>query len=273
MAPLKKPMIVRRVFADELERELMLIQSVIFKYPWASMDTEFPGTIFKANKEIIRLNNPAINYQYLKSNVDNLNIIQLGLTLSDHEGNLPDFNTPFCYNWEFNFKDFDIDGDLHDAESIEFLRRQGIDFMKNKEKGIDSRHFALMFWHSGLINYFRGLTWITFHSCYDFGFLLKILTQQPLPGDVNSFMEQLVYHFGDRIFDIKHTFKCLGLMGGLEKVAKQLNVVRAIGSSHQAGSDSSLTLECFMKLKTSKVFQCNQSRQMLPALALYGLQF
>ncbi|KAL4320091.1 hypothetical protein GQ457_18G017030 [Hibiscus cannabinus] len=209
MALFKKPVMVRQVFADKLEHEFMLIQSVISKYPWISMDTEFPGTIFKASKQIIQLDNPVINYQYMKSNIDTLNIIQLGLTLSDREGNLSDFNTPYCYVWEFNFKDFDIDRDLHDAESIKFLKRQGIDFVKNKQEGIDSRHFASMFWQSGLINYFRGgVTWITFHSCYDFGFLLKILTREPLPADINSFMKQLVYPFGDRIFDIKHTFKC-----------------------------------------------------------------
>ncbi|MBA0781841.1 hypothetical protein Gotri_002724 [Gossypium trilobum] len=32
------------------------------------------------------------------------------------------------------------------------------------------------------------MTWITFLSAYDFGFLLKILTQHPLLSNLKSFM-------------------------------------------------------------------------------------
>ena len=235
------------------------------------MDTEFPGTIFKQDKGIIQEDDPVINYHYMKSNVDALKIIQLGLTLFDSEGNLPDFGTPYCYVWEFNFRDFDIHKDYYVPESIKLLERQDIDFVKNKEKGIDSMDFSMMVWNSGLFNYFREMTWITFHSAYDFGFFMKILTQQPLPYDFKSFMCQLVNFFGYKIFDIKHTFRFCDLHGGLEKVATTLNVARVTGLSHQAGSDSLLTFQCFMELKRLKVFECNQINRMLPALALYGL--
>ncbi|XVE49060.1 hypothetical protein DITRI_Ditri01bG0052000 [Diplodiscus trichospermus] len=271
-SPSKKSVIVRQVFAKNLDREFGMIKSVIDRYSFISMDTEFPGMIFKQDQRIFQLRNPVINYQYMKSNIDSLKIIQLGLALSDSEGNLPDFDTPFCYVWEFNFKDFDIDKDRFVAESIDLLKQQSIDFVKNKEHGIDSRDFAMMFSNSGLVfNYFKGLTWITFHGAYDFGFLVKILTQQPLPCDLDSFKRQLIYFFGYMIFDIKHTSKFLGLHGGLEKVAKTLNVARAAGLSHQAGSDSLLTLQCFMELKKLKDFQSNRCNQMLPAIALYGL--
>ncbi|XVF67717.1 hypothetical protein PTKIN_Ptkin10aG0144300 [Pterospermum kingtungense] len=272
MAFVDKPVVVRQVFAEDLEAEFVLIQAAIAKYPFVSMDTEFPGTIFKPEKEIIQLRDPALSYVYMKSNVDMLKIIQLGLTLSDSEGNLPDFGTSFRYIWQFNFCDFDVQKDYHDKESVELLKRQGIDFEENKKKGIDSRNFAATVWNSGLVfNYFGGLTWITFHSAYDFGFLLKILTQQPLPSDIGTFLQQLVYFFGCNIFDIKHTFKFFGLFGGLEKIARTLNVPRVAGLSHQAGSDSLLTLQCFMELKKMKVFEANQIEHIMPALALYGL--
>ena len=49
---------------------------------------------------------------------------------------------------------------------------------------------------------------------------------------------------------MKHIMKfCNGLYGSLEKVAEALNVVRVAGKNHQAGSDSLLTLQTFMKLK------------------------
>ncbi|TYH22896.1 hypothetical protein ES288_A04G167300v1 [Gossypium darwinii] len=228
-----KPVIVREVFADNLEYEFMLIRSVLRNYSFVSMDTEFPGTIFKPDKKFVQLGNPEVNYRFMKVNVDAIKIIQLGLTLSDSEGNLPDFGTPFYY---------------YDKESIKLHRQQGINFTKNKEKGICSRDFGMMFLISGLG--FSELTWVTFHSGYDFGFLLKILTQHPLPPDLKSFIS-------------------FNLHGGLEKMAKTLNVDRVTGLSHQAGSDSLLILRCFMQIKDTKAFkQCNQK---LSALALYGL--
>ncbi|MBA0557053.1 hypothetical protein Golob_027109, partial [Gossypium lobatum] len=152
------------------------------------MDTEFPGTIFKPSKQVACEDNPVINYHYMKSNVDALQIIQLGLSLSDAQ-------------------------DHYASTSIELLKRQGIDFEKNKEKGIDSRDFAKKLWDYGLVfNCYglNGITWITFHGAYDFGFMLKILTQSPLPLDLHSFVHQLAYFFGYNVFDLKHTFKLLG---------------------------------------------------------------
>ncbi|MBA0739096.1 hypothetical protein Gogos_012394, partial [Gossypium gossypioides] len=272
-----KSVVVRQVFAEDLDSELLMIKTAILRYPFVSIDTKFPGTIFKPSKQVIREGNPIINYHYMKLNVDALQIIQLGLSLSDAQGNLPNFDSPFSYVWEFNFRDFDINRDCYASDSIELLKRQGIDFEKNKEKGIDSKDFAKKFWDYGLLFNCYGLksiTWITFHGTYDFGFMLKILTQSPLPLNLHSFMHQLAYFFGYNIFDLKYTFKFLGLLGGLEKIAQILNVARITGSSHQAGSDSLLTLRCFMKLKSENVFESkwNETNQMLlPPLALYGL--
>ncbi|KAK6228305.1 hypothetical protein SCA6_000645 [Theobroma cacao] len=267
--PSKKPVMVRQVFAEDLEREFAIIHSVIDRYSFVSMDTEFPGTIFKPDKQLVDITDPSFNYLFMRSNVNALHIIQLGLTLSDSQGNLPDFDTPYCYIWEFNFKDFDFEKNYCDKESVKLLKAQGIDFVKNREKGIDSRDFRRMVLNSKLVFNRSGLTWITFHSAYDFGFLVKILTQQELPYHINSFTKQLIYFFGYKIYDIKHAFKYFGLHGGLERVAKLLNVARVAGESHQAGSDSLLTLQCFMELKQSKVF--DRINRILPALALYGL--
>ncbi|PPR98445.1 hypothetical protein GOBAR_AA22220 [Gossypium barbadense] len=98
-----KPVIVREVFADNLEYEFMLIRSVLHNYSFVSMDTEFPGTIFKPDKKFVQLGNPEVNYRFMKVNVDAIKIIQLGLTLSDSEGNLPDFGTPFFFDIKYNF--------------------------------------------------------------------------------------------------------------------------------------------------------------------------
>ncbi|GMI80774.1 CCR4- associated factor 1b [Hibiscus trionum] len=240
----KKPIIVRHVFAEDLEREFDLIKRAISDHSFVSVDTEFPGTIFKPDKQTIREGNTDINYHYMKSN------------------------------------DFDIDRDQCDSDSIELLKRQGIDFAKNKEKGIDSSEFARLLLNSGFVfDPFvprvkaNRIFWVAFHGAYDFGFLLKILAQSLLPFNFQSFMCQLAYYFGYNVFDLKHTFKFFGLHGGLEKVAQTLKVTRVAGSSHQAGSDSLLILDCFMKFWNAKVFECHpyQRERMLPPLALYGL--
>ncbi|MBA0649422.1 hypothetical protein Goklo_016987, partial [Gossypium klotzschianum] len=122
-----KSVVVRQVFAEDLDSELLMIKTAILRYPFVSIDTEFPGTIFKPSKQVIR------------------------------EGNLPDFDSPFSYVWEFNFRDFDINRDCYASDSIELLKCQGIDFEKNKEKGIDSKDFAKKFWDYGLLFNCYGL--------------------------------------------------------------------------------------------------------------------
>ncbi|GAV78090.1 CAF1 domain-containing protein [Cephalotus follicularis] len=257
----KKPVIVRQVWADNLEFEISQIKRAIPDYPFVAMDTEFPGTIFEPYPNMTYLSHyypyyscnhhdydPSFNYFLMKSNVDVLNIIQLGLSLSDSEGNLPCFETEFSIVWEFNFRDFNIDCDPQNIESIRLLERQGIDFKKNKEKGINSWDFAKLVLCSGLVLNSSKLTWVTFHSSYDFGFLIKILTRHYLPCDIDSFMQLVVHYFGYKIYDIKHMIQfSRGLCGGLERVAKLLHVERKVGKSHQAGSDSLLTMQAFLR--------------------------
>ncbi|CAL5358358.1 unnamed protein product [Camellia sinensis] len=241
--------IVRDVWADNLSFEFGLIRRVLDDYPNVAMDTEFPGTIIFSDKHYSCLS-PSDNYFLMKSNVDALNLIQVGLTLSDNQGNLPDLYTDSCYVWQFNFRDFDIESnDLRNADSIKLLRRQGIDFKKNREEGIDSREFANMLLWSGLVYKRPSKRWVTFHSGYDFGFLIKMLTHRELPENLETFMAMVHFYFGGNVYDIKHLMRdCNGLNGGLERVAKALGVDRAAGKSHQAGSDSLLTMETFLKL-------------------------
>ncbi|KAJ9189827.1 hypothetical protein P3X46_001079 [Hevea brasiliensis] len=244
-----KQVVVRQVWASNLKSEFFHIQKVIRQYPFVSMDTEFPGTIFQStlNKHLLCYA-PDYTYYLMKLNVDMLKIIQLGLTFSDLEGNLPTLGTEYCYCWQFNFRDFDLQSDPHNVESIRLLEKQGTNFKMHREKGIDSRDFAKLVLSSGLIfNY--SFTWITFHGAYDLAFFIKILTQQELPRDLQSFMGLMKFYLGVAVYDIKYITSVHGLHGGLERVSKLLGVNRIAGNSHQAGPDSLLTLQTLIEFK------------------------
>ncbi|KAJ6414575.1 hypothetical protein OIU84_003552 [Salix udensis] len=188
----------------------------------------------------------------MKYNVDLLKIIQLGMTLSDSHGNLPSFGTEFHYARQFNFRDFNIEHDPYNNESIEFLERQGIDLKKNRENGIDSSDFAWMVLKSGVVFSNSSITWITFHGAYDFGFLINFLTRRELPSDMASFLGMVSFSFGVRVYDTKFMMGYIsGLRCGLERVAKLQGVERTTGMRHQAGSDSLLTLQTFVRFKDS----------------------
>ncbi|KAF8389273.1 hypothetical protein HHK36_025966 [Tetracentron sinense] len=242
--------LIRQVWAANLEEEVQKIAHLLFFFPVIAMDKEFPGVIYRPSTGTAHQLDPFNHYQILKANVDALKVIQVGLTLSDARGNLADLGDGFSSIWEFNFGDFDVDRDLHAPESIQLLKQQGIDFNKNREKGICAARFGQLLLKYRIVYNFSMVIWVTFHSAYDFAYLIKILTQRELPSDLPAFLSLVEFFFGMRVYDMKHIVRyCDGLYGGLDRIAKTLQVDRVAGKSHQAGSDSLLTLQTFMKLK------------------------
>ncbi|XP_022742187.1 probable CCR4-associated factor 1 homolog 11 [Durio zibethinus] len=271
--PKRESVVIRSVWSNNLEYEFELIRSIIDGYPIISMDTEFPGVVVRPTSpsggQYIRPGDPTVHYKSLKANVDLLKLIQLGLTLSDDDGNLPDLGTENQFIWEFNFKDFDIANDVHAHDSVELLRRQGIDFEKNREFGIESVRFAELMMSSGLVLN-DAVTWVTFHCAYDFGYLVKCLTGELLRDQLSEFLNLVRLFFGDRVYDVKHLMRfCAGLYGGLDRASKALGVKRAIGKSHQAGSDSLLTLDAWLEVKKRYFGKGDVEKY---ANVLYGLE-
>ncbi|PRQ53566.1 putative poly(A)-specific ribonuclease [Rosa chinensis] len=154
----------------------------------------------------------------MKTNVDQTHIIQLGLSLSGPFGNLPVYDGAYCC-WDV---------------SIDVLKRQGIDFSENKCTGICSADFAEELERYGLVELLPCLTWATFQSAYDFGYLTKMFTgNKELPEDIKELMGNVKTYFGPNVYDIKYMMKfCDGLFGGLNSVADTLGVDRVAGSSH-----------------------------------------
>ncbi|XP_051187800.1 probable CCR4-associated factor 1 homolog 7 [Lolium perenne] len=237
---------IREVWADNLEAEFAVIRDLVDDYPYVAMDTEFPGVVCRP---LGTFKSPAdFNYATLKANVDMLKLIQLGLTFSNSDGTLPTPNNRPCV-WQFNFRGFDPRTDVAAADSIDLLRRSGIDFARHASDGACARRFAELLMSSGVVLN-PDIHWVTFHSGYDFGYLLKLLTGSTLPDTSAGFFDLIRIYF-PVVYDIKHLMRfCNSLHGGLNKLAELLDVER-VGICHQAGSDSLLTALSFNKLKDS----------------------
>ena len=124
-------------------------------------DTEFPGIVARPIGAFKNSND--YHYQTLRTNVDLLRIIQLGITFSDEHGNLPP-NGPST--WQFNFK-FSLSDDMYAQDSIDLLSKSGIDFAKHDEYGIDVEHFGELLMSSGLV-LLDNVKWISFHRYISF---------------------------------------------------------------------------------------------------------
>ena len=125
-----------------------------------------------------------------------LKIIQLGLTFTDKDGAW----YTGCTCWQFNFK-FSLNDDMFAQDSIDLLKNSGIDFEKFEKYGIDIQGFGEFMMMSGLVLN-DEVKWISFHSSYDFGYLLKTLTCSTLPQDELAFLELLHIYF-PCIYDVK----------------------------------------------------------------------
>ncbi len=218
------------------------------------------------------------HYQTLRCNVDLLKVIQLGITLFNEDGESPPTHptdkdglpiypnnlVPCPCTWQFNFH-FSADGDMYNADSFDFLVHAGVDFDAHEKNGIDPMEFGAKLVSSGL-TFDKEVRWISFHSGYDFAYLVKLMYRDPLPNDEGEYRKFLSIYF-PAIYDIKYMIKTaprnqeltpdaikiinnLGQKSGLQDLANNLDIKR-IGAAHQAGSDSLLTGKVFWQVKSA----------------------
>ena len=236
------------VYEDNFIQEIKNIGDLLEKYNYIGMDTEFPGTVYYVN-------NMTKDYYFrtLKMNVDSLKLIQLGITLTNEKGEFPK-NYPY-HTWQFNLE-FDKNVDKISPSSLNLLEESGIDFNKLKRKGIKHKLFSVYFMISGLVLN-PDITWISFHGCYDFGYLLKLLLNTKLPDTEKEFMELLDLYFIN-YYDIRTLVKGKdNLQGSLSRLAQYLEVLRE-GKKHQAGSDSLVTIDVYFKLIKNRFIEENK---------------
>ena len=231
------------VYEDNFIEQIKILSSLLDEYNYIGMDTEFPGTVFHVENIT-----EDFYYKEIKKNVDKLKLIQLGITLTNEKGEYPK-NYPY-HTWQFNFE-FNKDTELYKDDSINLLKKCGIDFNKLKKKGIKYDIFAQYFMVSNLVLN-PDVHWISFQGSYDFGYLLKLLTNSELPEREDEFINLLNLYFIN-YYDIKVIVKDNdNLKKGLNRLAEMLEVKRE-GQEHQAGSDSVVTIDVFFKLKKKRL--------------------
>lgn len=185
---------IKNVWNHNLHEEFHVIRQIVQKFHWVAMDTEFPGVVARPIGEF--RSTADYQYQLLRCNVDLLRIIQLGLTFMDENGKTP----PGCTTWQFNFK-FNLQEDMYAQDSIDLLQNSGLQFREHEEHGIEPLEFAELLMSSGIV-LMDNINWLSFHSGYDFGYLLKILTDSNLPQEENDFFESLRLYF-PTVYDVK----------------------------------------------------------------------
>lgn len=231
---------IRDVWRYNMDEEFTKMRTVLEKYPYVAMDTEFPGVVARPIGEF--KSSSDYQYQLLRCNVDLLKIIQIGFTFYNDKGEQPSDGS----TWQFNFT-FNVGEDMYAQDSIDLLVGSGIQFKVHEEDGVDVNAFAEYLYTSGII-LSDNIVWLSFHSGYDFGYLLKILMNEPLPAEEAEFFDLLKIFFPN-LYDIKYLMKsCKNLKGGLQEVSEILELER-IGPQHQAGSDSLLTGAAFFKMR------------------------
>lgn len=231
---------IMEVYEDNFIEQIKYIGDLLDEYNYIGMDTEFPGTVFHVENMT-----EDFYYKSLKKNVDKLKLIQLGITLTNDKGEYPN-NSPY-HTWQFNLE-FDKDTELYKDESMDMLKKCGINFDKLKKKGIKHNIFAQYFMVSNLVLN-PDVHWVSFHGSYDFGYLLKLLINSDLPQTEDDFVNKLNLYFINfydirvMVKDNENLFK-----KSLKRLAEMLEVRRE-GQEHQAGSDSMVTIDVFFKLK------------------------
>ncbi|KAI9746620.1 MAG: hypothetical protein M1818_000333 [Claussenomyces sp. TS43310] len=281
---------IRDVWRGNMQEEMETLRKLVDKYPYISMDTEFPGVVARPMGSFRGKSD--YHYQTLRANVDLLKLIQLGITLFTEEGEMTparpqssdsgiDVNMPGARNygkgilpctWQFNFQ-FSITEDMYSQASIESLRTAGVDFERHESQGINPFDFAALLISSGLVCD-DEVRWISFHGGYDFGYLTKLMICQPLPDNEVEF-EVIMKKFFPKIYDVKYLMKYaikqhsmgqttpldaasteilqkFDVKSSLESLAEILKVRRE-GPAHQGGSDALVTGKVFFQMR-EKVF-------------------
>lgn len=237
---------VRNVWRWNLEEQMAVLRDLVERYKYISIDCKFPGIVarpigtFKTTSEY--------HYQTLRSNVDILQVVQIGMSFADEFGNRP----VGVGTWQFNFK-FNIREDMCSADGVDLLRQGGVGFDMNEVEGIDVFAFGELLISSGLV-LDDSINWITYHSGYDLGYLLSVMLNDKLPVEEAGFLKTLNIYF-PTVWDVKHIvrlFKVSNKVNLAEIAEEKFNIRGPIVNSNgmnSSGSEAILNSAVFFELR------------------------
>jgi CCR4-NOT transcription complex subunit 7/8 len=113
---------IRNVWNNNCEEEMTNVSKLISNgYTVIAMDTEYPGFIHSLHSQ--QYPHKDLWYEVMRNNVNDMNLIQIGITLSDPSGKKPEGT----HTWQFNLEFF-LENEKSSPDSICILKEAGIDF-------------------------------------------------------------------------------------------------------------------------------------------------
>lgn len=210
--------IIKEVWNFNLEQEFNSMRSFINDKTsniFISIHQEIPGIVarpvgtFKSSADY--------HFQTLRSNSDLLNLIQLSMCAVKVRNN----EISGSVIWQFNFL-YDLTKEMFNEEHLSMLTQTSqINFASHMSQGIPHFAFAELMIESGLL-LDTSINWLSYHSGYDLGFLVSLLTSDMLPGDEREFFWWCSKYFPN-FYDLKHVGNQLLSNGTSKTSANGLN--------------------------------------------------
>lgn len=209
--PQQKVPMIKEVWNFNLEYEFNALRSFINDKTanvFISIHQEIPGIVarpvgtFKTSADY--------HFQTLRSNSDLLNIIQLslcavkvtGASNSNIGGGGSGCEISNSVIWQFNFL-YDVTKEMFNEEHLSMLALTSqINFASHMSQGIPHFAFAELMMDSGLL-LDSSINWLSYHSGYDLGFFISLLTNDLLPNDEVDFSWWCDKYFPS-FYDLKH---------------------------------------------------------------------
>ncbi|KAL0732396.1 hypothetical protein Bca4012_008605 [Brassica carinata] len=229
----------RPVWAGNVDQELARLMECHKLHPLIAFDTEYPGITYRT----FLSSSDDDCYHAMKANVESSKLIQCGFTLFNAKGEIGGV-------WEINFSNFGDPSDARNENSIDFLKKHGVDLNKIRNEGVDMFKYGFFPKLLSALYSHKYVEFVTFQGAYDFAYVLCILNNGKLPETREKFASEVVRVFGE-VYDLKVMAGFCDGLGehlGLSKLAQLLNIPR-VGRAHHAGSDSLMTALVFVKLR------------------------
>ncbi|KAI6175887.1 Poly(A)-specific ribonuclease [Aphelenchoides bicaudatus] len=239
---------VHDVWASNFDTEFANLRKAAQKATHVIPFIEFPGLCMTPLGTFF--SKEQYTYQQLLVNVNALKPIQFGFTFVYESSNTAESNQLAVYQFNLHF---DLNEDMFTNDAIQAYEEAGLNFQRHSTEGIKLLDFGELLTTSGLIA--SKITWASFHSAFDFGFLTRSLYGGVLPSDVRLFCNIFNKYFS-KVYDIKHMMNHPNLAHrglkpemSLQEVADVLKIQRS-GPRHVASWDSLLAAHVFLQLKS-----------------------